>query len=98
MTYEEYLQYGKRYGIYCMEAFEFALRQHAYDELDAQIEMYYENNWDEWNGGAGILDALTPEKIEEIIDDYIGRFGNEGQWMRERMIKNAIQDVTDLIC
>ncbi len=99
MTDSEYVELRKLYTPFSDDDMRRFLRQHAFEEFDAQVEAFCENGYelDMCNEGRSIMD-ITPDAVELIVCDYIERFLDEGQWFRDEMMRNAIQDVTGLIC
>lgn len=73
------------------------LRFWAFQEFDAALEEFCENRKAEWNEGRE-LDDIGVDEVEAILDRYLERDEEEGTWRRTEMMRNAIQDVTGLIC
>ena len=97
MDAQQYIETTRKYRVFNDSAYMLFMKQHTFEEFDAQVECFCANHYEEKNAGRHILD-VTPEQVEEILDDYIRRFNDEGQWIRDYMMRNAIQDVTGLIC
>lgn len=93
MTNEEYMEIKKKYTVGSIEQFNFAMRQQAFDALDMQVEMYEIND-----DGEELIDVLTPEIIEQILDEFAYRMDNDWEYIFGRNMKNAIQAVTGLVC
>jgi len=95
MNIKEYENVKAKYVVFTDEEFGAFMRQHAFEELDAQIECLYNNNPEEV--GDGFVSGLTEAQVDEIVEDYIERFYDETGWKRDEMMRDAIQDVTGRI-
>ncbi len=95
MDVREYEKIKQGYVRFTDEEFALFMRQHAFEELDAQIECIYYNEPDEV--GDKFLESLTEETVGSIVEDYIERFYDETGWKRDEMMANAIQDYTGFV-
>lgn len=98
MTNEEYIEYAKQYKITNANEVNFVLRQLAFEQLDAEVEMYTVNGSSECNDDEELADVITPEIIEQILDEYERRMDDSWSYLSTRNMRNAIQSVTGLVC
>ena len=95
MNASEYERVKQGYMRFTDDEFALFMRQHAFEELDAQIECIYSNEPDEV--GDAFMEGLTEEIVGSIVEDYIERFYDETGWKRDEMMSNAIQDYTGFV-
>ncbi len=96
MNDKQYEQVKRHYIRYTDDEFMTFMRQHAFEELDAQIECIY-NNMPEAEADR-FMDSLTEEIVGSIVEDYIERLYNDSGWLRDKMMRAAIEGQTGFIC
>ena len=98
MTDFEFNGLKERYGVDGAD-WDGIWRKLAFLEFDAALEEFIENGKESWesNGGESLMD-ITENDVECIIDDYISRTEELFCRIGTEEMRNAIQDVTGLIC
>ena len=79
------------------ESWEALWRKLAFIEFDAALEEFVENGREEENDGRSLMEA-TPAEVERIMRSFVDRVEPSiGRLFAEEM-RNAIQEVTGLVC
>ena len=99
MTDYEYENLREMYavGIWPRDMF---VRCLAFEEFESRLEVFEANDYanNHMNNEGRELRDIPFEQVEEILDDFVERFGAEISWQMDESMNNAILDVTGIYC